>query len=327
MTTLRFSQSNPAPDIHADGFIETPDGFSIRYARFRTESHPARGTVVVLQGRNETIEKYFETVSDLLGTGFDVVAFDWRGQGGSQRFFSRTDAGYIDSFEQYATDLETVFEEVVLPDCRPPFFFLAHSTGALVALYVAPSYVNRVRRMVLSAPFMGLPASDLHHGFTRGAAKLMGFLGLGNLYISGGPAARLRKPFEINPLTSDPARYARNIEIPTQYPDLGLGGPSASWITAIFEAIEVVSDPAHMAQTTIPTLVLMAGDEQVVSNDAIASLAGRLRSASLLTIDGARHEMLQEADAYREQFMAALRAFIPGSGEEPGLPLPVEASG
>ena len=320
MTTLRFSESNPAPEIQADGFVETPDGFSIRYARFRTESHPAKGTVIVLQGRNETIEKYFETVSDLLGSGFDVVAFDWRGQGGSQRFFSRIDSGYIDSFEQYAIDLETVFEEIALPDCRPPYFFLGHSTGALVALYVAPAYVNRVRRMVLNAPFLGVPVTDFKRSAMRAVTRLMGFLGLGNLYVSGGSAGRLRKPFGINPLTSDPARYARNIEIPTENPDLALGGPSASWMSAVFDAIDVVSDPAHMAQTTIPTLVLMAGEERVVSNDAISWQIGHLRSASLLTIDGASHEMLQEADAYREQFMAALDAFIPGSGDEPGLP-------
>jgi len=321
MTTLRFSQSNPAPEIEADGFIETPDGFSIRYARCHTETHPAKGTIVVLQGRNETIEKYFETVSDLLVAGFDVVVFDWRGQGGSQRFFSRTDAGYVDSFDQYATDLEAVFEQVVLPDCRPPFFILGHSTGALVALYVAPSYANRVRRMVLSAPFLGLPVTDFRNGAMRAATRLMSFLGLGNLYVSGGSARRLLKPFEINPLTTDPARYARNVEIPTENPEFGLGGPSASWMTAVFKAIDTVSDPAHMAQTTIPTLVLMAGEEQIVSNDAMAYLTRRLRSASLLAIDGARHELLQEADLYREQLMAALHAFIPGSGEEPGLPV------
>ncbi|GAB4358276.1 MAG: alpha/beta hydrolase [Oricola sp.] len=320
MTTLRFSPSNPAPHVHADGFVATPDGFSIRHARFHAQTHPAKGTVVILQGRNETIEKYFETVSDLLANGFDVVAFDWRGQGGSERFFSRTDAGYVDSFDQYATDLETVFEEIVLPDCRPPYFFLGHSTGALVALYVAPSYVNRVRRMVLSAPFLGLPVSDFKRSAMRAITRLMGFLGLGNVYVSGGPAKRLRKPFERNTLTSDPARYARNIEISAENGDLALGGPSATWMAAVFDAIETVSDPVHMARTTIPTLVLMAGEEQVVSNKAIALQTGRLRSASLLTIDGARHEMLQEADAYREQFLAALHAFIPGSGEEPGLP-------
>ncbi|QKV20358.1 alpha/beta fold hydrolase [Oricola thermophila] len=320
MTTLRFTESNPAPDIAADGHVETPDGFSVRYARFRADANPVKGTVVILQGRNEFIEKYFETISDILDAGFDVVAFDWRGQGGSQRFFRRIDSGYVDSFEQYAIDLDTVFEQIVLPDCRPPYFILGHSSGALAALYTAPAYVNRIRRMVLSSPFLGLPASDFKHGATRAVTKMMGFLGLGNLYVYGGSAARLRKPFEINPLTSDSDRYARNTSVLAEHPELAIGGPSASWVSAAFRAIDVVSDPEHMARTTTPTLVLMAGAESVVSNAAIETLTTRLRSASLLTIDGARHELMQEADIYREQFMAALLAFIPGSGAEPGLP-------
>ncbi|MFZ2101753.1 MAG: alpha/beta hydrolase [Oricola sp.] len=315
MTTLRHSEDNPAPDIHSDGFVETPDGFSIRYALFRTAEHPVKGTVVVLQGRNEYIEKYFETAADLARLGFDVATFDWRGQGGSQRFFKRSDSGYVDSFDQYAADLETVFEEIVLPDCRPPFFILAHSMGGLVALQVAPSMVNRVRRMVLTAPFLGLPASPLKQSLSRMVTRAMGLLGLGNLHVSGGSAERMRKPFEVNSLTSDPRRYARNISIPASQTDLALGGPSATWMTAVFDAIDRVTDPAHMARTTIPTLVFMAGAERVVSNPAILLLATNLRSASLLTIDGARHEMLHEADVYREQLLAALAAFIPGSGE------------
>ena len=45
----------------------------------------------------------------------------------------------------------------------------------------------------------------------------------------------------------------------------------------------------------------------------IEDLARRLRNGSLLTIDGARHEILQEADIFREQFFAAFDAFVPGS--------------
>jgi len=32
-----------------------------------------------------------------------------------------------------------------------------------------------------------------------------------------------------------------------------------------------------------------------------------------LTIDGAKHELLQEKDFYREQLLAAFFAFVPGS--------------
>lgn len=40
-----------------------------------------------------------------------------------------------------------------------------------------------------------------------------------------------------------------------------------------------------------------------------------LRLGTLLTIDGAAHEILQERDLYREQFLAAFDAFIPGTDD------------
>ena len=143
----------------------------------------------------------------------------------------------------------------------------------------------------------------------------MSFLGLGNVYVAGGPADRMRRPFETNRLTSDAHRYARNISIPIRFPELALGGPSAAWMAAVTDAIETVSDPAHLARTVIPTLVFMAGDDRVVSNDATRLLTDNLRSASVLTIDGARHEILQEKDIFREQFFAAFNAFVPGTGQ------------
>lgn len=63
----------------------------------------------------------------------------------------------------------------------------------------------------------------------------------------------------------------------------------------------------------IPILIVAAGADQVVSNVAIERFARQLRVSSLLTVDGARHELLQEADFYREQFFAAFDAFIPGT--------------
>lgn len=315
MTTLRISEINRPPEKHADGLIRTSDGFTIRAASFQTDADVCKGTVLLLQGRNESIEKYFETVADFGRMGFDVATFDWRGQGGSQRFFARTDAGYVDSYDQYAADLEAVFQQVVLPDCRAPYFVMAHSMGGLIALYTAPRMTNRIRRMVLCAPFLSLYGTPLQNAAINTAAKSMAFLGLGNRYLGGGPAERMRRPFETNRLTTDPRRYSRNISIGIRFPDLALGAPSASWLSASYDAIETVTDPAHMARTTIPILVFMAGDDHVVSNPALLSLVKNLRSASLLTIDGARHELMQETDENREQLFAAFSAFVPGSGE------------
>jgi lysophospholipase len=70
-----------------------------------------------------------------------------------------------------------------------------------------------------------------------------------------------------------------------------------------------------MAAINVPTLVIAAGADRVVSTRAVEAYARRLRLGALLTIDGAAHEILQEADLYREQFFAAFDAFIPGTDD------------
>ena len=102
-------------------------------------------------------------------------------------------------------------------------------------------------------------------------------------------------------------------QLPSSIPELALGGPTAAWTTAVFRAIDTIRRPSHMAATTIPTLIVAAGHDTVVSNASCEIHARHLRSASLLTINGARHELLQEAEIYREQLLAAIFAFIPGT--------------
>jgi lysophospholipase len=53
--------------------------------------------------------------------------------------------------------------------------------------------------------------------------------------------------------------------------------------------------------------------DKVVANGAIAALARRMPTAHLITLDGARHEILMEREAVREAFFAAFDVFIPGT--------------
>jgi lysophospholipase len=133
------------------------------------------------------------------------------------------------------------------------------------------------------------------------------------MYLSGGPRPRETRPFADNKLTTDPRRYARNAELYDTYRQLALGGPTVAWIRAACIAIERVEDPAFMARIQIPILFVAAGADEVVSTRATEAFARRLKTGSLLTIDGARHEIWQETDLYREQLLAAFDAFIPGS--------------
>ena len=312
MTDLLFTHpANPAPENGSAGFFTAEDGRRLRYALFPTAVRPFRGTVILIQGRNEFIEKYFETIRDLAAAGFDVATFDLRGQGLSDRLLKNHRRGHVRRFGDYVSDLNRFLRDVVLPDCTGPFYMLAHSTGGLIALLAAPGLKNSIVRMVLSAPLLGL------HGIPPGMRGLRRLSGLMRMFGAGSlPMTRDRRRvsadlFGGNVLTSDPVRFARNSAIIAAHPELGLGAPSAGWIHAVCLAVEEVRQAEFTARIHIPTLFVAAGADRVVSTAAIENYSRRLRSGSLLVIDGARHEMLQEADLYREQFLAGFKAFLP----------------
>jgi len=314
MSEIVFAtEGNPLPDRMVAGRLTMRDGKSIRYARFAAGSRPLKGTVVIIPGRNESIEKYFETVRDLSARGLGSLVFDLRGQGGSDRLLRDPERGHVASFDDYVADLEEVFDEVVLPDCRGPYYLLAHSTGALVALLAAPTLINRVRRMVLTSPLIAFARLPVSMKTLRRVTGLLYRLGLGSRYFGGGPRKSDPAPFSTNKLTTDHARYERNQSIYREHPELGIGGPTAAWIHAACVASERLDDPDFIGRIHIPLLIIAAGADEVVSTPATERLASRIRAGSIITIDGARHELLQEADLYREQVLAAFDAFVPGT--------------
>ena len=154
--TLVSIPANPVPEDVVSGTIKTPDGAELRFARW---APPAgrKGTVCVFTGRSEQIEKYFETVRDLRDRGFAVAMIDWRGQGHSSRRLRDPRKGYVRDFSDFEIDVETFVQQVVLPDCPPPYFALAHSMGGAVMLRVAHAGKRWFDRMVLSAPMIDLP--------------------------------------------------------------------------------------------------------------------------------------------------------------------------
>jgi lysophospholipase len=304
--------ANPVPDHVVSGAIKTPDGVSLRFARW--DPPPGRrGTVVVLQGRAEFIEKYFETVRDLRARGFAVATFDWRGQGMSDRALADRHKGYVRNFSEYATDLDTVMEQVVLPDCPPPIFALGHSMGGAIAIRACHGGSRWFERVVLSAPMIALPPGPLRR-VAGPLARIMRLIGRGGGYVPTGDAAAYgAQDFIGNVLTSDPVRYARNAAVLEQVPELGLGAPTIAWADAAMRLMNRFAVPSYAGSIRQPILMVAAGRDEVVSTPAIEQFGMNLLAGRHLILPGSRHEILQEQDHYRGQFWAAFDAFVPGT--------------
>ena len=280
------------------------------------------GTVVVCPGRGEFIEKYAEVVGDLLARGFAVVAFDWRGQGGSSRLLHNPRKGYVKSFAHYERDLAALGSFVLAPFCPRPWFALAHSMGGAILLHHASRVDCLFDRVVLSAPMIDL------HGLraptaVRAAAALATALGWGSAYVPGGrDRSVMAQPFPGNVLTSDPNRYAAFAALVRAAPDLTVGGPTFGWVHAAFQAMARFLDPEFPRRIVVPILVVACGGDRVVDTRAVERFASRLKAGRLIVVPHAEHEILMEQNRYREQFWAAFDAFVPGTLAEPERPEP-----
>lgn len=313
------------PDGHEALSVVTRDGRTLRAVRWPARLDPQRmpapqGTICLMQGRAEFIEKYAETIEDLLRRGFAVVTFDWRGQGLSDRELPNRSKGHVADFRLYRNDLDAVVAQAV-PDYWPrPLFGLAHSMGGAILLQALAHGFTRFARVALSAPMVDI-ALPMAPGAARGLARALGMAGMARAWIPGGGAQSVSmKPFEGNPLTGDAGRYARNAALLAAARegglDIGVGDPTVGWLNAAFRCIADMATPDFTRAISTPVLIVAAGADRVVSTPAVERLAMRLKTGRAIVLPEARHEILMERDDIRAAFFAAFDAFIPGSAAE-----------
>jgi lysophospholipase len=304
---------NPVPGQPTLLSVTTRDGIPLRTAYWMPKTEEPKGTVCILQGRAEFIEKYFEVVGELLDRGFAVVAFDWRGQGLSGRQVSNPRKGHVRRFSDFRHDLEAIRDQILVPHMPEPHFGLAHSMGGAIALNAAYETWLPFRRLVTTTPMIALciikrtrPSAIL--------ARILRLLGMGSMFVPGGGETSISTmPFKGNRLTSDPIRYARNAEVAHAMGVGAIGAPTVAWMDSAFRFMKRFADPRYSVKIRLPTLIVAAGADPVCATPATERFASRLKAGRVIVIPGARHEILMERDVIREQFWAAFDAFIPGS--------------
>jgi len=301
------SPDNPAPENGLVEAVSLPDGAVLRCAFF-SASAPRRGCVVLLGGRVEFIEKYFEVVGELQARGLDVATLDWRGQGLSSRLLARREIGHIDAFQTYETDLRYVIERFVRPRAAPPYVLLAHSMGGAIALRALLNGLPQCAAAALSAPMTRI----LPHRATRWAARALAeaACALGQAATSTpDPAAFRRSPPAEDPLTHDARRSARFQALMEAAPEAVIAAPTYGWLRAAFRTTWAITRPDRLRRLATPMLIVSPRADCLVDPSSHDTLACDAPMATLQRVPGARHEILMETDAYRAAFWSAFDRF------------------
>ncbi len=305
---LVATPENPLPEGAVCSKVMTGDGIALRVLSAQVRN--PRGTVVVLGGRADFMERYFETMRDLMARGFSVASLDLRGQGGSQRLLPDPLRGYITRFEQYDEDIRSFMTQAVLPNCPPPYYGLGHSTGGNVLLRSLRQR-NWFKRCILVSPLLGVGYGPWPLPVVKILTFLAVHLRLGSAFLPGQRQTPLgRADYPDNPLTLDHQRWNRDSAVLEANPQLAVGGPTYAWLRAAMKSMAALQriDPAHGLRC--PLLIVAAGRDTVVDVDATYRFAQNVAGVSMIVIREALHEILLERDEVRQQFFAAFDAFV-----------------
>lgn len=299
------------------GLLEAADGTRLRTAHWGG-GEGARGTVVLLNGRTEFIEKYQETAETLLVRGFDVWSLDWRNQGLSGgRPVENPQKHHVEDFGVLAGDLDRFVERVVRPRAGRPLVLIAHSMGGLVATLHLARHPALYRAVVLSAPMIDIHTGGLPRWFARLIADAACALGRGRSYARGQrDYDPVRDPdfMPANPITSDRARWRVYHDAFVARPEIRVGGVTWGWVRAALRASDQVQREKPLLAVESPVLLLSTPADLVVNPAAHAVVARRFAEGTLKAYPDSRHEPLMERDSIRDRVWADIDAFLASAG-------------
>jgi len=295
-----FADVADAPSGGVVRWLTAADGVRLRVGHWLPErAGGAKGTVILLPGRTEYIEKYGRAAADLGQRGFSCVVIDFRGQGLADRPLADRMTGHVGSFAEYQADLDAVMAYVEQAGLPRPLYMLAHSMGGSIGLRAL------MRGLPFSAaaftgPMWGVSIAAWLRPLAQVISGLSGIVGMAHHYAPGqGPKTYVAEAaFAGNTLTTDREMWDYMRRQAQAHPELTLGGPSLGWLHAALADTAALS---AMPSPRVPVICALGTAEKVVDTAPIHLRMAGWGTGQLDLYPGAEHEVLMERAATRKR--------------------------
>ena len=243
-----------------------------------------RATVVLVHGYLNHSGQFKNLIHYLLDNGFAVGVFDLPGHG-----HSSGEAAAIDSFEQYTQAVDD-FMAVVAPRLHGPYHAAGFSLGGAILMeLMAEGRAAAFEKIVLAAPLVHWSLYEQ----SKSTYKVYSVF-----------TDRIARFHQKN--SSDKAYLVFNRTQDT----LHRTSLSLRWVKALFDWNEQVE---RMPPCRTPVLVLQGDKDGTVEWQYNLELIGsKFPNAQIEIIRGARHELFNEAEAYRRAALDAVGRYFGG---------------
>lgn len=303
----QFTSRRAIPEGADFHYWEAPDGWKLRVFHWPSASSRPRGSILFQTGRGDIIEKYLELLHHWHDEGWQVSAFDWRGQGGSGRLTEAGNCGHIDDFATYIIDFQAFYAEWAA-SAPGPHVVMGHSMGGYLVLRALAEDVIQPDAAVLVAPMLGFKS------FIPSPERFARFMG--NLGDPKRPAWKSNeKPYTRDSrsslLTHDRDRYDDELYWQATRPELVTGPPSWHWLAEAFRATKMLAAHPNLTKIRVPVLMLIANADGLVDGNAARKLGAKLHDARIVAFGKeSAHEILRECDPVRNRAIGEIDIFL-----------------
>ena len=315
----QFVQQTLEPFWHQNAFTSffiNSQNLEIHYAYVLAEN--AKASIVISPGRVEGYLKYKELIFDFVEQGYSVFVIDHQGQGLSSRRLENKHKGYVESFDDYVSDLHQFIEQVVVKHEQGERFLVSHSMGGAIGLRYIQMYPAFFSKAVFSSPMWALDSGPLPKTLAKGLVSSIawahGLVSEDSPYFVGGKNYQPTE-FNKNVLTHSKVRYQYFRSEYEKQPQLQLGGVTIDWIDQSVKSLDIAYEQLDKVKNDV--MVLQAGFDKVIDNQGQDLFCERLKelgnpclSGGPIVIDNAEHELFIEHDQIRTQVLAKLLMFL-----------------
>ena len=243
----------------------------------------AKGTVIICHGLFDHSGLYSKIVSHLLDAGFSVFIFDFPAHG-----LSEGDERLVYDFKEYA-DIFAGCLQVLKKEINGPLFAIGQSTGAATVMSwcFSNEETKDLSRIILLAPLV----------------RTTGWLQIRMTHLLMGKVLKfVPRAFTPNSHDHEFVKFITT-EDPLQPKRI-----SVRWVGAM---IKWNKSFLSFPKKEIPTLVIQGtGDHTVAWQDNLEEIQKQFIEANVKLVEGAKHHLVNEDDAWRHQVFEHLMTFI-----------------
>jgi pimeloyl-ACP methyl ester carboxylesterase len=239
------------------------DGRRLHYVR-QGQGEP----LLLIQGMSANHLHWGDDFLGLLRDDFDLIAYDHRGIGHSDR------VGEPFTIAELARDAAGVLDALDLQSAH----VMGISMGGMVAQELALVQPERVRTLTLGCTYAGGEGSR--------STDVAIVQRLGELFMTGRTQEALRYGFEVNvspAFAQDPAHYERVTRIAAELP------ASLDILLLQVQAIAAHDTSERLAGISMPTLVVHGSEDQMLPADNGRMIAERIPGARLEVLEDVGH--------------------------------------